>query len=90
MAHWRYTQKPVRFFFLDFRASFLCLLLVMHCRLWTCGVCGMGLVLFWLLERKGLSVPMALSRLRHNLVVLIAGKRRPGCAFPKRQRFGEG
>lgn len=89
MAHWRYSGQPVRFFFLDSRASFLFLVLILHIRLWTLGLCSLGLMVFFFLERKGLSVPQALSSFRHALAVFIGGKVRPGTAFPKNKRWKE-
>ena len=87
---WRYTQLPVRFFFLDFRAGFLFLLLMMHFRLWTGIVCVLGIAVFCILEKKGLSVPQALSRLRHAGMIFVGGRRRPGCALLKNRRWKEG
>ena len=71
--HWRNTQRPVRFFALDARSSFVVLLVLLHIRLWTFGLAVVVMLVFWFLERRGLSFNAALRALRRWLL----GTRRP-------------
>ena len=64
MAQWRETYKPARFFMLDARAGVPLLATLLHFRPWTLGISLAVVVVFWLLERRGLSVPSALRALR--------------------------
>jgi intracellular multiplication protein IcmT len=72
--HWRNTQKPVRFFVLDARASLAVLLFLVHMRLWTFVLAIFIMITFLLLERRGLTFAASLRALRCWLV----GTRRPG------------
>jgi intracellular multiplication protein IcmT len=68
MAQWRETYKPARFFMLDARAGIPLLLTALHMRPWTIGV-TLGInVLFWFLERRGLTVPSAMRAFRAWIV----------------------
>lgn len=81
--HWRNTMKPVRFFQFDARACFFLLLLLVHARWWTlyllCGV----LIVFYLLERRGLSFAAALRSAR----VWFLGKYRPALVFTRKRKM---
>jgi len=72
-AHWRYTQKPARFFALDARSAIALLLVLLHIRAWTLGVAVFVMALFWLLERRGLSLGASLRAAR----CWVLGERRP-------------
>jgi intracellular multiplication protein IcmT len=72
MAHWRDSARNVRFFVVDFRATFPLLFFLVHIKLWTfilAVVCMLG---FWALERKGFTVAVFLRWLR----AYIAGPRK--------------
>ena len=68
--HWRNTMKPVRFFQFDARAGFFVVLLLVHFRTWTFVLLLTVLMIFYLLERKGLSFSAALRALRLSALPL--------------------
>jgi len=78
--HWRNTQKPARFFFVDARAFTSVVLFLVHARVWTFVLFIVVMIAFWLLERGGLTFDSALRALRSWLL----GARRP--ANPRRAR----
>ena len=71
--HWRNTQKPVRFFFLDARAFIGILFFLIHARVWVLILALFLLFIFWVFERKGLMFGAALRAIRGWFV----GKYRP-------------
>ncbi len=73
MAHWRETYKPARFFTLDARAGVPLIGVCLHARVWTVGLAVTVLIVFYVLERRGLTLPAALRGLR----AWIIGDRRP-------------
>jgi intracellular multiplication protein IcmT len=81
--HWRNTMKPVRFFQFDARAGFFVVLVLVHARFWTLGLLILVLVIFWILERKGLSFMAALRAFRMWLV----GKYRPAWVYTRRRKM---
>lgn len=81
--HWRNTMKPVRFFQFDARAGFFVVLVLVHARLWTLIVLILVLLVFYLLERKGLSFVAALRALRRWLI----GPRRPAWIWTRRRKL---
>ncbi|MCK4945122.1 MAG: IcmT/TraK family protein [Alphaproteobacteria bacterium] len=81
--HWRNTMKPARFFFLDGRAIFFVVLVLVHARLWTIYLLiGVGIVL-WILERRGLSFAAALRSVR----LWFIGSHRPAWIYSRRRIF---
>jgi intracellular multiplication protein IcmT len=62
--HWRNTARPVKFFNVDYRAGIFLFIFMMHIRLWTFIIFILMMIIFWLLERRGLSIPIAASRIR--------------------------
>ena len=64
MAHWRNTMKDTRFFAFDAKAAGPFLLFLMHIRLWTLIVFIVALLVFWGLEKKGLSFSSSLRAFR--------------------------
>lgn len=62
--HWRNTQLPIRFFALDARAAAVILLCILHLRLWTFFLSLVAMLVFWGLERRGLTFSSALRALR--------------------------
>lgn len=81
MAQFRDTYRPARFFFLDARAGALIIGCLLHVRLWTVILTAVALVIFYLMERKGLSIPSAARAAR----VYFSGDLRPGRQFTKRR-----
>jgi len=71
--HWRNTQKPVRFLFLDARAFLGIVVLLVHARLWVLVLVVFYMALFWILEKRGLSFNAGLRAIR----CWILGRRRP-------------
>lgn len=81
--HWRNTMKPVRFFQFDARAGLFIVLVLVHARLWTlCLMIGVNII-FWILERKGLSFASAIRAVR----VWFVGKNRPGWIYTRRRKL---
>jgi intracellular multiplication protein IcmT len=71
--HWRNTQRPVRFFSLDARSAIFILLFMVHISMWT-GILAVAMMLvFWALERMGLTFSSALRAFRS----FILGPLRP-------------
>ncbi|MCE3238158.1 MAG: hypothetical protein K0R24_1139 [Gammaproteobacteria bacterium] len=72
MAHWRDSARSVRLFFLDFRACFPLLVLMLHIRLWTFILALIATVFFATLERYGFTLMVFLRWFR----AFIAGNRK--------------
>ncbi len=72
MAHWRDSARSVRLFFLDFRACFPLLILMLHIRLWTFIIALIATVFFATLERYGFTLIVFLRWFR----TFIAGNRK--------------
>lgn len=81
--HWRNTMKPVRFFKFDARAGFFLIVLLVHARLWTLGLTTLVFLIFWILERKGLSFSAAVRAIRAWFV----GPYRPAWMYVRRRKF---
>lgn len=71
--HWRNTQKPVRFFFLDARAFIGFLVCLVHARIWTLMLALALAAVFWVFERMGLTFASAVRAIR----VWFVGSVRP-------------
>ena len=82
-VHWRNTQKPARFFFLDARAFVAVLFFLVHARLWTFILVLLLMLAFWVLERHGLTFDSALRAFRR----WILGTRRPANSRVARRRW---
>lgn len=80
--HWRNTMKPVRFFQFDARAGFFIILVLIHARLWTLYLMIGVNIIFWILERKGLSFAAAIRSLR----MWIVGPYRPAWVYTRRRK----
>ena len=70
--HWRISMRPVRFFAIDARAAGFLFFFLLHMRLWTLILCVSVMVVFWLLERKGLTFD---SSIRAGRSWILGGKR---------------
>ncbi|NLE04082.1 MAG: type IV secretion protein IcmT [Crenarchaeota archaeon] len=81
--HFRDTMRPARFFQFDARLSFFIVLLLVHARVWTFLLFFTVLGIFWILERKGLSFPVALRSIR----VWLIGNERPAFIYTKRRKL---
>ena len=82
LAHWRDSARIVRFFGFDARAAAALMLLLMHFRLWTFVFAILVMLLFWGLEKRGLTFASALRALR----LWIVGFKRPAVMnFKKRK-----
>jgi len=71
--HWRNTQKPVRFFFMDARAFLAVLCYLVHARVWVLVLTIIVMIAFWAFERRGLAFGPALRMLRSWFI----GRTRP-------------
>lgn len=74
--HWRNTARPVRFFNIDYRAGIFLFIFLMHIRMWTFILLIVVFVVLFLLEKRGLTLPLATRRLR----VWFLGPVRPALA----------
>lgn len=74
--HWRNTARPPRFMSLDYRAGIFLILFMMHMRLWTFVLMILVFLILFFLERRGLTLPLAMRRLR----VWVSGPIRPALA----------
>lgn len=72
MAHWRDSARNVRLWFIDFRATFPLLFLVLHIRLWTFVFAVMAMTFFSMIERYGFTPTVFLRLLRSY----VAGPRK--------------
>lgn len=81
--HWRNSQKPIRFFFLDARSFLGFLFFLVHARPWTFVLAIITLFFFWVLERKGLTFGSSLRAFRSWLL----GATRPSNSRRARRRM---
>ncbi len=72
MAHWRDSARNVKFFFIDFRATFPLLILIFHIRLWTFIFAIIAILFFTTIERFGFTPGVFLRWMR----AYIAGTRK--------------
>lgn len=72
MAHYRNTWKPARFFIMDARSALPLLPAMLYISTWTIGIAISVIILFWWLERVGLTFPAAIRASRS----WFAGKNR--------------
>jgi len=72
MAHWRDSARPVRLWFVDFRAVFPLMLFLLHIRLWAFILALTTTLFFAMLERFGFTVAVFMRWLRSY----IAGPRK--------------
>lgn len=83
--HWRNSMKPVRFFNFDARVTIVFFLLILPTgplRGWLLLFSIFIVMLFWLLERRGLTVPSALRAFRS----WVLGKNRSGYIWYRRRK----
>jgi intracellular multiplication protein IcmT len=80
--HWRNSQKPARFFAFDARAFLALLLFLVHARVWTFTLAIVVMVIFWILERRGLTFSASLRAMRS----WVLGSKRPANQ-PRSKRY---
>ncbi len=80
--HWRNTQKPARFFWVDARAAFAVFFFLIHARLWTFTLVIIVMMIFWAMEKRGLTFEASLRSIR----CWILGANRPA-TLGTRQRY---
>jgi intracellular multiplication protein IcmT len=78
---WRDTMRPCRFLMFPAWAAAPLLIFFLHWRWWTLIAAIASAILFWVLERFGLSVPAAMRFARS----WVAGPYRPAVPFWKRR-----
>lgn len=83
--HWRNSMRPVRFFNMDARAVLPFCALIFYARLVMLVIAIMVAVIFWLVEKLGLTFPAALRKLR----MLVVGVKRPALKLFRHRRFKE-
>lgn len=81
--HWRNTARPVRFFTLDYRAGIFLFIFLMHIRLYTFVSILLICIVLIILERRGLTLPLAMRRLR----VWFIGPIRPALTKLHERKF---
>ena len=82
-SHWRNTARPARFFMLDARACLVVLLFLVHVRLWTFLLMMSVFLLLGILERFGMTIPVALRRIR----LFFIGPYRPALVKASTRKF---
>lgn len=85
--HWRNTMRPIRFFNFDVKAILPFFVLLFYFRVSTLVLCTLSTLLFWGLEKKGLTADAAMRALRVNII----GNFRPGLPkfrFRRMKDFG--
>lgn len=80
-CHWRSTMQPARMLVWDARLFPVVLLVILHFRLWTVVLAAAVLSGALLIQRRGMTIPSALRRLRAKL----AGRRRRATSMPPRR-----
>lgn len=81
--HWRNTMKPARFFMFDARAALPVAVCLIHFRTWTLVTTAVVMLIFWLLERRGLTFDAALRAAR----LFIVGRTRPALIWSAMRRM---
>lgn len=82
--HWRNSMKHARFLFnVDARAALVLLFFLLHMRLWTLGFVVVTMVVFYILEQRGLSFSAALRAFRYWIV----GPNRPRILNMHKSRY---
>lgn len=80
---WYDTARAPRFFVVEARAAAPLVLWAMHMRWWTFYLALVTMVIFMVLERYRITVPIALRAVRS----FLAGRRRPALPWMRQGRF---
>lgn len=83
--HWRNSMRPVLFFNLDARAVFPFCALLFYARLVTLFLAIAITIIFFVVQKMGLTFPSALRKLR----CVFLGPKRPALASYRRRKFIE-
>ncbi len=81
--HWRNTQKPARFFAFDARSFVAIFIFMLHMRWSTLAFAVFTMLVFWVMERRGLTFEAALRAFR----VWVIGRRRPATLREHRRHW---
>lgn len=81
--HWRNAMRPVRFFGVDARLAIPWFVLLFHARLITLFFAVLFTLVFWAMERRGLSFDAALRAFRNWFL----GQKRPGWISYNRKKM---
>jgi hypothetical protein len=81
--HWRNNMRTVRFFAVDARASLAFMALLVYARMSTFIIAIISTMIFYMLEKKGLTFPAALRTLRG----WFTGHERPGHASAQHKQL---
>jgi intracellular multiplication protein IcmT len=65
---WYQTYKPARFFMMDSKAGIPLILVLLHFRTYTVIPAVFWVILFWVLDRRGMSVTSAVRALRSWII----------------------
>lgn len=85
--HWRNSMRPVRFFQFDVKAAIPFCFLLFYFRVVTIVFAITVILIFWFLEKRGLTFDAAMRALR----IVIFGDKRPALTafrFRKMRDFG--
>lgn len=63
-AHWRDSARPLRFFIIDYRATFPIVLFFLHIRWWSFWLMLVLVIFFSIIDRYGFTVPVFMRWLR--------------------------
>lgn len=82
--HWRNSMKHARFLFnVDARAALVLLIFLLHMSLWTFGCVVVTMLVFYVLEQRGLSFDAAIRAGRYWIV----GPHRPRILNTHKPRY---
>ncbi|OUT92527.1 MAG: hypothetical protein CBB87_01960 [Micavibrio sp. TMED27] len=85
--HWRNSMKPARFFNFDGRAAWPLPLLLIYPRTSTIVIAVINMIIFRMLEKRGLTFPAALRVVRTSLVAFFFDEIRPGLNGVHHRKF---
>jgi intracellular multiplication protein IcmT len=81
--HWRNSMRPVRFFAFDAKVVIFVALFLLHTRWWTLWLFIIAMILFSVLERRGLLFDSAIRAMR----AWLYGKTRPGWLWFRKRKI---
>lgn len=82
--HWRDNMRPARFIIFDARAALFIIFVILRLfSIWTWTIFISALIVFYILERLGLTFEAALRKLRAS----ICGKKRPAYIWTASRRM---
>lgn len=66
-SYWRDASLTMRFFGIDARAFFPLLIALYHPRKWTFALAGGAIIIFFVMEKRGYTLPVLIRAIRHWL-----------------------